>query len=227
MDFTVQYPRLGTDHSGFNRPVFGNPEPQIIRYYQTSAYAVDEARGNFGHIWRATYSQSNSAEDIVITATSSAEFFNTLRRVLVGWGTIPNLLIGLLIALVVWVVAWRCIIPRMLGAEYHWRSSRLWRDVLIYPGINAALLAVCAGIAGILFLISAGVGIIASLMVVVLIVLPVALALPGFIYLLKKHWLSFDAYRSQVLKAYIVVILVANFAYLALAVGYAALTGVI
>ncbi len=230
MDFTVQYPRLGTDHSGFTRPIFGNPAPRIIRHYHTPAYAVDEARGNFGHIWRATYSQSNSAEDIVVVVGSSGGFLTTLRRVLVGWGIVPNLLVGLLVALVLWVVTWRYIMPRMLRTEYRWRDSRLWRDSLIYPGINAVLVLGAASIVAILFLASKDfwpMWIIAGLIVTVLIVLPVMFGVPGVIYLLKRHWHSFNVYRGQAVKAYFVVILITNFAYLALAFGYTALIGVI
>ncbi len=91
--------------------------PRITDHYNTSAYAVDEARGDFGHIWRATYTQGNSAEDIIIVTSSSGGFITTLRRVLVGWGIVPNLLVGLLMALVLWVVAWRYCMPRMLGTE--------------------------------------------------------------------------------------------------------------
>jgi len=228
IDFTVQYPRLGVDQSGFTRTPFGPPQPHIIRYYNKSAYAVDEARGNFGHIWRATYAQSNSAEDIVIITGASAGFLTTVRRVLVGWGIVPNLLVGLLMALVLWVVTWRYTMPRMLGVEYHWRSSRLWRDSLIYPGINAVLLAGGTGIVGV-FLVSPMryLAILPGLIVAVLIVLPVMFAVPGVVYLLKRHVRSLDVSKSQAVTAYIVIILIANFAYLALAFGYAALIGVI
>jgi len=133
-------------------------------------------------------------------------------------------------ALVVWVTTWRYVVPRMLGTEYHWRSSRFWRDALIYPGINAALLAGAIGIVGVLFLISNEswpIWILPGLLMFVLIGLPVAFALPGLIYLVRKHWQSFNASRSQAVTAYLVVILIANFVYLALAAGYSALIGVI
>jgi len=229
VDFTVQYPRLGTDYSGFMRSPFGKPAPRIMRYYHmhTPAYAVDEARGNFGHIWRATYTQSNSAEDIVIVAGPSGGFLTTLRWVLVGWGVVPNLLVGLLLALVLWVVTWRYIMPRMLGTGYRWRDSRLWRDSLIYPGINAAIMLGGASIVGILFLTKSLMLLATGVLIAVLIGLPVAFAVPGVIYLLKRHWRSFDVYRRQAVTAYIVVILVANFAYLVLAFGYAALIGIV
>ena len=118
----------------------------------------------------------------------------------------------------------------MLRTEYRWRDSRLWRDSLIYPGINAVLVLGAASIVAILFLASKDfwpMWIIAGLIVTVLIVLPVMFGVPGVIYLLKRHWHSFNVYRGQAVKAYFVVILITNFAYLALAFGYTALIGVI
>jgi len=228
LDFKVQYPELGTDFSGFTQPLIGQTKPRITEHYDIPSYAVEEARGDFGHIWRATYAQSNSAEDIVIITGASAGFLTTVRRVLVGWGIVPNLLVGLLIALVLWVVTWRYIIPRMLGTKYRWRGSRLWRDSLIYPGINAALLVGGTGIVSIfLFSSMRYLALLPGLIVTVLIGLPVLFAVPGVIYLLKRHVRSLDVSKSQAVTAYIVVILIANFAYLALAFGYAALIGAV
>ena len=230
INFTVQYPRLGTDQSGFSRGIFSSPYPKIVFYYGTSAYAVDEARGNFGNIWRATYTQSNSAEDIVITVGSSSGFLAALRRILVGLGIVPNLLVGLLIALAVWIVVWRYIMPRMVGIEYSWRSFRLWRDALIYPAINAVLVLGAASIVGIVYLVSEEfwvMWIIAGLILGILVIVPVVFAIPGVIYLLKWHWHRFNVTRSKAVLAYIVVILITNVAYLALASSYTALIGVI
>ena len=228
VDFTVQYPRLGNNHSGFTLALlWGSPRPRIADHYDTSAYAVDEARGNFGHIWRATYSQSNSAEDIVIVAGSSTGFLATLRRVLVGWGIIPNGLVGLLVALVLWVVAWRYIMPRMVRMECSWRSSRIWRDSLIYPGINAVIVLAVVSIVGVLYLLWPYIGLLAGLILAVLVILPTVLGIPGIWLFLKRQWPSLDVYRSRAVMAYIVVALATNFAYLALVSGYAALIGVI
>ena len=58
--------------------------------------------------------------------------------------TIP---LGLLIALLLWVVAWRYIMPRMLGTEYRWREARLWSDSLTYVGINVGVVLAMAALA--------------------------------------------------------------------------------
>ncbi len=228
IDFTMQYPELGAEHSGFTRELFGRPRPNII-YLRIPAYAIDEANGSFGRIWRATYAKSNSADDIVITVGASGGFLTALRRVLVGWGTVPNLIIGLLLALAMWVTTWRYIMPRMAGAEYSWRSSKLWRDALIHPAINAVLILGVASIVGILFLISGNfwpIWIIALLILIIIVIIPLLIATPGIIFILKKQWKNFNVTEGQAVKAFIVVSLIANVAYLALAFGYTALIGV-
>jgi hypothetical protein len=233
IDFTVQYPRLGTDYSGysgFTQIPFFPLKPRITDHYDTSAYAIDEARGDFGHIWRATYTQSNSAEDIVISISSSGGFITTVRRSLLGWGIVPTLLFGLLMALVLWVVAWRYCMTRMLGMEYHWRSSKLWRDSLIYPGINAAAMLAAIGIVGVSYFLGSLIGMVwfmAGLIVAVLVILAALFGVPSILLFLKRHRRSLGVSRSRMVMAYIVVALVTNFAYLALACGYAALMGAV
>ena len=153
---------------------------------------------------------------------------STVQRVLVGWGIVPTILLGLLMALVLWVVAWRYCIPRILGIEYRWRSSRLWRDSLIYPGINAVIVLAATAVAGVLFWVPIGyLGYIAGLIVAALVILPVLFGVPGVLVFLKRHLRSLDASKGRAVAAYIVVILATNLAYVALAFGYAALMGII
>jgi hypothetical protein len=224
---------LGTDYSGysgFTRIPFGPLKPRITDHYDISAYAVDEARGDFGHIWRATYTQSNSAEDIVISISSAGGFITTVRQSLLGWGTVPTFLFGLLIALVLWVVAWRYFMSRMLRMEYHWRGSKLWHDSLIYPGINAAVILAAAIIAAAAYFagsLTGTAGFMAGLTVAVLLILAALFGVPSILVFLKRHQHSLGASRSRMVMAYIVVALAANSAYLALAFGYAALLGAI
>jgi len=233
IDFTVQYPRLGTDYSGysgFTQIPFFPFKPRIRDHYDTSAYAVDETRGDFGHIWRATYTQSNSAEDVVISLSSSGGFITTVRRSLSGWGILPTTLLGLLIALMLWVVAWRYCMHRMLGMEYRWRDSKLWRDSLIYLGINAAGMLVAAAIAGVIFflaLLIGMVGFIAGLIVAALVISAALFGVPSILLFLKRYQRRLGVSKGRAATAYIVVVLVANSAYLALAFGYAAFLGVI
>jgi hypothetical protein len=247
VDFTVQYPRLGTDYSGYSGfpeipvfplsflPLFSSLKPRITDHYDTSAYAVDETRGDFGHIWRVTYTQSNSAEDVVISLSSSGGFITTVRQSLLGLGIVPTILLGLLIALMLWVVAWRYCMPRMLGMEYRWRDSKLWRDSFIYLGINAAAMLVAAVIAGVayflgLFLLGSSIGMVgfmAGLIVAALAILVALFGVPSILLFLRRHQHSLSVSKGRMATAYIVVVLVANSAYLALAFGCAALLGVI
>jgi hypothetical protein len=231
IDFTAQYPRLGTDYSGYSGlaggwfHLFAQFRPRIMNHYDTPAYAVDEARGDFGHIWRATYTQSNSAEDVVISLGPSGGFLTTVRRSLRGWGIVPTILLGLLIALLLWVVAWRYFMPRMLGMEYRWRDSRLWQDSLTYLGINAGVvLAVAAAMAGGVYLLAhlAGFYIVAALLILVAL-----FGVPSILLFVRRQRHKLGVSGDRAAGAYIVVVLVVNSAYLALAFGYAALMGVI
>jgi hypothetical protein len=240
IDFTAQYPRLGADYSGYSGlaevPFYMSysPRPRIMDHYDTPAYAVDEARGDFGHIWRATYTQSNSAEDVVISLAPPGGFLTTVRQSLRGWGTVPTILLGLLIALLLWVVAWRYFMPRILGMQYRWRDSRLWRDSLIYLGINAAVVLAIAALAGGAFLLAyfmgfliGTAGFVAVLIVAAVLILAALFGLPSILLFVRSQRRERGVSGGRAAWAYIVVVLVANSAYLALAFGYAALAGAI
>jgi len=242
IDFTAQYPRLGADYSGYYSgfaevPFYmsSSPRPRIIDHYDTPAYAVDEARGDFGHIWRATYAQSNSSEDVVISLAPPGGALTRVRGSLAGLGTVPTILLGLLIALLLWVVAWRYCMPRMLGMEYRWRGSRLWSDSLTYLGINAGVVMAVAIVVPVVaffvvyfmwFLISTS-ELVTALIVPALLILSVLIGLPGILLFVSRQRRKLGASRGRAAAAYIVVVLVANAAYLALAFGYAALAGAI
>jgi hypothetical protein len=238
IDFTAQYPKLGADYSGYSGLaegwfyLFTQFRPRIMDHYDTPAYAVDEARGDFGHIWRATYTQSNSAEDVVISPSSSGGFLTTVRRSLRGWGTVPTILLGLLIALLLWVVAWRYCIPRIMGMEYHWRDSRLWHDSLVYLGINAAVMLAAAAVAGGIFFLAyfmgffiGTAGFVAVLIIAAVLILAALFGVPSILLFVRRHRRKLGVSGGRAAAAYIVVVLVANSAYLALAFGYAALVG--
>jgi hypothetical protein len=240
IDFTAQYPRLGTDYSGYSGFVegpfylFNPPRPRIMDHYDTPAYAVDETRGDFGHIWRATYTQSNSAEDVVISLGPSGGFLTAVRRSLRDWGIVPTILLGLLIALLLWVVAWRYCMPRMLRMKYHWRDSRLWHDSLIYLGINAAVVLAVAGLAGGAFFLGyftgffvGTAGIVVAWIVAALLIVVALFGVPSILLFVRRHRRELGVSGGRAAAAYIVVVLVANSAYLALALGYAALAGAI
>jgi hypothetical protein len=235
MDFTARYPRLGTDYSGYSGFRFGifgsiyRIRPRIMDHYDTPTYAVDEATGGFGRIWRATYTQSNSAEDVVITLGPPGGFLSTVRRSLQGWGIVPTILLGLLIALLLWVMAWRYCIPRMLGTEYRWRGSRLWSDSLTYLGINAGV-AVFLGFGALAYVIASSIGtagFVALQIVAAMLISAALFGLPSILLFVTRQRRELGVSAGRAIAAYIVVVLVANAAYLALAFGYAALAGAI
>jgi hypothetical protein len=235
MDFIAEYPRLGTDYSGYPDLIhrlsylFSPLRPLIMDHYDTPAYAVDEARGDFGHIWRATYTQSNSAEDVVISLKSSEGFLTGVRRSLAGQGTAPTILLGLLIALLLWVVAWRYLMPRMLGMKYRWRDSRLWRDSLAYLGINVGVVLAAAALAGWVFVpafLAGRAGLVAALILAAALMGAALFGLPSILIFVRGRRREPGVSGGRAARAYITVVLVANAAYLALAFGYAALAGI-
>ena len=238
IDFTAEYPRLGADYSGYSGLargplyLFDQPRPRIIDHYDTPAYAVDEAWGDFGHIWRATYTQSNSAEDVVISLAAAGGFLTTLRRSLRGWGMMATIPLGLLVAILLWVVAWRYIMPRMLGTEYRWREARLWSDSMTYLGINVgvvlAVAALAAGVIVLAFFLGSFAGTAGSVAVAVvagLLIVVGVFGVPSILLFVRRQRRKLGVSGGRAAAAYIVVVLVANSAYLALAFGYAALIG--
>jgi hypothetical protein len=239
-DFTIQYPTSGTDYSGYlgfaRTPfsLFNSLRPRITSHYDAPAYAVDETGGDFGHIWRATYTQSNFAEDIVISSGSPGGFMTTVRQSILGWGIIPPLLLGLLIAVLLWVTAWRYCMPRMLGTEYRWRDSKLWHDSLVYVGINTAVVLAGAAIAGGVALLGYSIGFligtpgfVAGLIVAMLVILAALFGVPSILVFTRRDGRKLGISGGRAAAAYVVVALVANFAYLAFALGYTALIGAI
>jgi hypothetical protein len=241
IDFTAEYPRLGADYSGYSGleqiPFYMSyyATPRIMDHYDTPAYAVDEAWGDFGHIWRATYTQSNSAQDVTISLAPSSGALTAIRRSLAGVGTVPIILLGLLIALLLWVVAWRYIMPRMLWIGYRWGDSRLWSDSLTYVGINVGVVLAIAFLAGGAFLLSlfmgayvgSSAGYVAALVLVGVLIAAGVFGVPSILLFARRQRRESGVSGGRAAGAYIVVVLVANAAYLALAFGYAALAGAI
>jgi hypothetical protein len=240
IDFTAEYPRLGVDYSGYSGPaqnplyLFDQPRPLIMDHYDTPAYAVDEAWGDFGHIWRATYTQSNSAEDVLVSLAPPGGFLTTIRRSLRGWGMVAAIPLGLLIALLLWVVAWRYFMPRMLGTEYRWGDSRLWSDSLTYLGINVGVVLAAAALGTGVFALAyfTGVligtaGFVAVAAVAAALIVAAVFGVPSILLFVRKQRREAGVSGGRAAAAYIVVVLVANAAYLALAVGYAAVAGAI
>ena len=144
LNFEVQYPKLGINRSGFVQNG-GKYEPSIASYTNVSAYAVDEGTGqllNNGtpapptmRVWRATYTNSNSAKDIIITVNPNlGTTFGTYLR---NKGPGIALIIGILVAILFWILAWYFLAPRLVGKNKRIRG--LWQMSLPYLGLNLVL----------------------------------------------------------------------------------------
>jgi len=220
LDFTVQYPKLGANRSGFvkKQPSY---EPRIADSGEEPAYAVDTAtdisiypfRGRF-NIRRLTYANSNAAEDIVITVNQSSgtSFGTSLRRA----GSQAAFFIGLIVAALFWILSWYFLMPRLLGKDR--KIKGLWRLSLTYIGWN--LLLFLPG-AILYFIFSFGEQVLALLLLVLL------FGAASVLTFALRHLHKLGVSTAQGVRAFIIVTLVSNGVYLLFVLGYAKLAGVI
>jgi len=217
IDFSVSYPELGVERSGYARQ-FGSYVPHIADYQEIPAYAVDEAVGDFGRVWRATYTQSNSAEDIVIIAKPQGFVSKIYINLHKAGGGLVAFILGLIVALAFWITGWRYLVPRLLGGSYQGDIATLQRCALTYTYTNFGLLF--PGIFLYLFWSWTG----SSLAFVLLLILFGGVS--TLIFALG-HLKRLGTNTGQAIRAYVVVTLGSNGAYLLFALAYAKLTGII
>jgi hypothetical protein len=220
LDFTVQYPKLGENRSGFTRKQWSY-EPRIADSGQEQAYAVDTATDvslypyhGRQNIWRVTYTNSNAAEDILVTVneSSGSNLGTSLRRA----GPDLALIIGLIIAALFWIMAWYLLMPRLLGRDR--KIKGLWRLSLTYIGWN--LLLFLPG-AILYFIFSFGEQGLALLLLVLL------FGAVSVLTFALRHLRKLGVNTAQGVRAFIIVTLASNGAYLLFVLGYARLAGVI
>ena len=119
-----------------------------MNYTSQTAYAVDAATGENNSfrmpsiyyakpvkVWRVTYTNSNSAEDIMITVNQGND--NSLGTFLRQKGPYTAGLIGLLVAVLFWILAWYFLVPRLAGKNVPVKG--LWRISLTYIAWNLLL----------------------------------------------------------------------------------------
>jgi hypothetical protein len=224
LDFVTRYPALGVDRSGFGpQPLLGKSRP-LITAMREPAYAVDEALTDEGRIWRVTYRYSNATEDVAITvldglaeSTQRALRRDALQRValILAWS------LGALVALALWVLAWRTVMTRFLGLSYAWGELRLWREALswalLYPLSNALAVALCA----VLIAVTAGIGTILAIPILIV----AALGGAGLFLFVRKQARAAGLPKRRAVAAYLLVVGAANLGYLLYAVIYAAAVG--
>ncbi len=206
MDFDVVYPKLGDDHSGYEI-IEG---AYINQFVNIPSYAVNEARDDYyGRVWRVSYTQSNSTEDIVITVKEQSGFDKFFANVQ-GSGLSLSFPFALIFATVIWVLAWLYLMPRFLGAG----AVRLhWYTALIYPAINLAFI-IFPGV--ILWLINLTGATVPALIAQFVIGGTVSI---GFFYLIHGRRLGVS--ESKAIRAFVFTSLSSSAAYLGLAAIFA------
>jgi len=220
LDFTVQYPKLGANRSGFVKKQ-SSYEPRIADSGEEPAYAVDTAtdvsiypfRGKL-NIWRVTYANSNAVEDIVITINQSSgtSFGTSLRRA----GSQAAFFTGLIVAAFFWIIAWSFLMPRLLRRGN--KTKGLWRLSLTYIGWNALLFVPGAIL---YFVFSFGAQALALFLLVIM------FGAASVLTFALRHLNKLGVSTAQGVRAFIIVTLVSNGAYLLFVLGYAKLVGVV
>jgi hypothetical protein len=214
IDFDVSYPAIGSNQSGYTF----RTRSRISDYYQIPAYAVDEARGNFGRVWRATYTQSNSAEDIVIITRPQTALSRLYAGIQGNTATLA-FIFALIFGLAFWVLAWHFLMPRLIGKGHDPKNRLRWYYSLIYPAINLALIVIPGIILFLLFTLG-----LAIQSLVVLFLLFGGVSILVFMLVHARH---LDVSRGKALAAFAQVTLASNGCYLILALGMAKLIGII
>jgi hypothetical protein len=154
VDFWVDYPVYGSDHTGYDSGLFSNNELKIYRYLDRAGYAVNELFTSQGeHVWRGIYTQANPTEDLRIVHDAQASRLtrdetsdSRLRQFVREWAW----LYGIALAMSLWLVCWRYVMPAYLERTYRWTGLVFWRDAvvwaLVHPVINALILATLFGV---------------------------------------------------------------------------------
>ncbi|HEX7474720.1 MAG TPA: hypothetical protein VF318_02050, partial [Dehalococcoidales bacterium] len=211
-DFKVQYPALGSNQSGYDI-IAG---AKIAKYYQVAAYAVDEARGEFGRVWRATYTQSNPTNDIIITAGKTSAWSNFQRSISEN-AVLIAFFFALIVGLAVWLLSWHFLLPRFLGNRGGGRSQ--WYFALIYPAINAVLMLFPGSLLYLFFLLGLT---LPSLIVLFFIMAGASI---GFFEIIHGKYLGVS--RGVATRAFVFVSLVSSGAYLILSFAFAKVIGIL
>jgi hypothetical protein len=225
LDFVTHYPELGENLSGYTAGGWSSRSMPRIQRATGAAYAVEEAVDAVsGHIWRVTYQQSNSAEDLVITglpASSPRTLAALQQQRLDGVAGVLTWLFAPLAALAVWLAVWRYVMRRLLKVEYGWRQRRFWLEALgwalLYPLTNGVTL-----LAGLLLTVfTAGVG----MFVAAPILLITALGGISIFFFARNRARALGIRRRQAAMAYITAMVMANAIFLSFAIFYLALLG--
>jgi hypothetical protein len=222
--FRVEYPVYGADLSDdYIRSWYSRAaQVSLFQTRDETAYAVDRRITSQGHLWRAVYTQANPAQDLYIihdaTAVDAARGEASRYR----WRTLISnwsWRLSVVVALAVWVICWRIVMPSRLGRGYGWRDAAFWRDALAYPLANGLLLAVLSALVSAL----AGLGNLqAAFLIAAIALVAVVLALPVSSLLFARRY---ENRKGEATKGYWIVVALANTGYLILGAIYALALG--
>jgi hypothetical protein len=243
VDFRVDYPHLGEDRSGYTGSGFYRRlGPRIMGDMETPGYAVDQAVGDFGRVWRAIYVQSNAAEDVVVTRVDGLlpETRAVMRRhAFQEWVLRLTWVVGLLVAPVIWVVAWHLIMSWRLGRSYRWLDFTLWGQALLWNGVYLLSCVIALVLFGVItfgsFALSdmlsydlAWIGRIVSVVSIIPVLIFLFLASFGLIsgfFFVRHARRRRDVSAGRAAGAYALTILTSNLGYGLFALGYLLLVG--
>ncbi len=218
LTFSVKYPAMGSNQSGYSGNLFGGQKPRISGSSQSPAYATAEAADQKGsrNIWRAVYTKSNSTEDILITVRSGSSPFmiNPLRQ----GGPILAFAIGAAVSMLFWFLAWGMLMPRLLKGGDR-RLDEPWSFAMAYVALNALLLVVPGSF--LFFIYLRGSEAFALLAAVV------CFGGVGLYMFAQHHLMELGVSTWQALRAFAIVTVASSAAYLVFAMAYAKLAGVI
>jgi hypothetical protein len=181
------------------------------------SYAVDEARGKFGRVWRVTYTQSNPTDDIVITAKAESAW-SKLQGSVAENAFLISFFFAMIVGLAFWFLSWRYLMPRFLGSGNNGRRLQ-WYFALIYPAINMALMFFPGSLLYLFFLLGLTVPSLAVLFVLL------AGASIGFFQLIHGGRLGVS--RGVATRAFVLVSVISSGAYLILSFAFAKLIGIL
>ncbi len=214
LDFDVTYPAIGSEQSGFDL-IKG---ARIAQYYQIPSYAIDGARGRFGRVWRATYTQSNPTEDIVIEAKKQSAMGKFMAQ-LEDSALLSAFFFAIIFGLVIWVLAWALLMPRFLGRAAGQPPRLGWYYSLLYPCINILFMIFPGGILYGLFLL----GVTVPSLIVLFVIMGAAII--GFFILFHGGHLGVS--RGKAIMSFVYTSLVSSAAYLILAVIFAFIVNIV
>ncbi len=235
VDFRITYPRLGRNRSGYTKHTnLTGYYPDyftlvIAQHTDTPGYAVAQAMQTgpsaaYSRVWRAIYTHSNADKDIVIQRIEGLRPETRLSLFIREVAEPYTGIIGIVAAVIIWIIAWRFVMPRRLGVTFRWTHAVLW--MCIYNvGSVLALLVLGALLALTMFVT---VPILWAIGDIDIFIIPLGIASLYLATGVLNSYISSDAWKTpwkETVKAYALLTVTSAVAYGIFALVYLALAG--